>query len=76
MAAGWELVDWWIQPLAVKIYGNVAIVHHYCYYISRNPDGEEESGRVRWTDIVLKQGNRWVFIADHGGDDSLLKPGG
>lgn len=26
-----------------------------------------ESGR--WTDILLKQGNKWVITGDHGGSD-------
>jgi hypothetical protein len=73
-AAGGELVSCSIQPLAIKIHGNVAVIHHYYYYLRRDSEGEEEGGRVRWTDIMLKQENRWVFIADHGGEDSMLNP--
>jgi hypothetical protein len=74
LAAGGELVSWSIQPLAMRIYGNVAVIHHYYYYLYRDPEGEEHDGRARWTDIMLKQGDRWVFIADHGGNDSMLHP--
>ena len=56
-----------LQPLAIKIHGNVAVVHYY-YAEEIQEAGEKprmESGR--WTDILLKQGNKWVMIADHGG---------
>jgi hypothetical protein len=71
-----ELVTWWIQPLTIKIHGNVAVINSYGYFPYRGSEGEEEWTRARWTDVMLKQGNRWVYIADHGGDDSMLNPAG
>ncbi len=32
-------------------------------------DGKKSSESGRWTDILLKQGTKWVMIGDHGGSD-------
>lgn len=72
--AGSDVIASSIQPLAVRIYGNVAIVHYYLYRLSRDKAGKDIPARVRWTDVLLKQGNRWVWIADHGGADPGTKP--
>ena len=31
------------------------------------PDGKKKSEKGTWTDILTKQGNKWVMIGDHGG---------
>jgi ketosteroid isomerase-like protein len=71
-----DIVAWSVQPLAVLIHGNVAVVHYYQYVLSRDKAGKDTPARVRWTDVLLKQGNRWVWIADHGGTDPGTKPVG
>jgi|GEM_PF-363695 len=71
-----DLVSWSIQPLGIRVHGNVAIVHYYEYRVYREKDGKDTSTRSRWTDIMLKQGNKWVWIADHGGADPGNKPSG
>ncbi len=63
------LVDFSIQPLDVDIYGSIAIIHHYGYYYMRPEGGETVMRRSRWTDIMLNEGGRWAWIADHGGTD-------
>ena len=59
-----------IHPIAIQIYGNVAFVHYYYVAIIKPIDGEEKSSAGRWTDILLKQGDKWVMIGDHGGQTS------
>ena len=56
-----------IQPVAIKVYGNVAFVHYHYRRISRDTEGKQQDERGRWTDILTKQGDRWVMIGDHGG---------
>jgi ketosteroid isomerase-like protein len=56
-----------IKPLAIKIYGDVAFVHYYFSYVQEMQDGKKKSEKGRWTDILLKQGTRWVLIGDNGG---------
>jgi ketosteroid isomerase-like protein len=58
-----------IKPLAIKIYGDVAFVHYYYSFVQELPDGKTRSEKGRWTDILLKQGTKWVMIGDHGGSD-------
>jgi ketosteroid isomerase-like protein len=59
-----------IRPLAIKIHGNVAIVHYVYADISQDSEGKEKMEQGRWTDILMKQGDRWVLIGDHGGSMS------
>ena len=51
--------------------GNAAVIHHYLYGYYRRPDGTLETRRSRWTDVLLNEGGRWSWIADHGGRDDL-----
>lgn len=40
---------------------------HYYTQVVKNAEGKEENVEGRWTDILMKQGDRWVLIGDHGG---------
>ncbi len=59
-----------IKPVAIKIHGNVAIVHYYYTVTQKDAEGKEKSSSGRWTDILIKQGNKWLMIGDHGGQTS------
>jgi ketosteroid isomerase-like protein len=56
-----------IKPVAIKIYGDVAFVDYYYAMAKETADGKKSMESGRWTDILLKQGNRYVMIGDHGG---------
>ena len=58
-----------IDPVAIKIYGDVAFVDYYYAMAKETADGKKSAESGRWTDILLKQGNKWVMIGDHGGSD-------
>jgi ketosteroid isomerase-like protein len=57
-----------IQPASIKVYGNVAFVHYFWTNILKDAEGKEKRHSGRWTDILTKQGNKWVLIGDHGGE--------
>jgi len=59
-----------IEPLTIKIHGNVAIVHYIYMEVSKYQDEKEQSEQGRWTDILMKQDGKWVMIGDHGGPTS------
>jgi ketosteroid isomerase-like protein len=59
-----------IQPAAIIVHGDFAIVHYYYAGVYKDAEGKEKSGSGRWTDILIKQGDKWVMIADHGGQTS------
>jgi ketosteroid isomerase-like protein len=58
-----------IKPLTIKIFDDVAFVHYYYAMAKETADGKKISESGRWTDILLKQGNKWLMIGDHGGSD-------
>jgi len=56
-------------PISVTITGNIAVVQ-YGYSIAReNYKKDRETVTGRYTDILVKEGGRWLFIAWAGGDD-------
>ena len=59
-----------LQPVGVKILGDVAFVHYYWTRIETDAAGKEKPVSGRWTDILTKQGDKWVLIGDHGGRTS------
>lgn len=56
-----------IKPVAIKVHGDFAIVHYYYTRIVQNKEGKENTRTGNWTDILMKQGDKWVLIGDHGG---------
>jgi len=69
MKAGKTLV-YDIRPVAINVFANVAIVDYYYTRIGKDAEGKERSRSGRWADIVMKQGDKWVLIGDHGGRTS------
>jgi len=61
-----------IKPLAIKVYGDFAFVHYY-YSMVIEKEGKSETESGRWTDILMKQGTKWVLIGDNGGKTSKEK---
>ena len=58
-----------IFPISTTITGNVAVVQ-YNYMIAReNYKKERETVTGHYTDVLIKEGGRWLFIAWAGGDD-------
>jgi ketosteroid isomerase-like protein len=56
-----------IQPVAINIHGNVAIVQYYYSRVFKDAEGKEKNENGHWTDILMKQGDKWVMIGDSGG---------
>jgi hypothetical protein len=56
-------------PASVTITGNVAVAQ-YRYQVAReNYKKERETVQGHYTDVFIKEGGRWLFIAWAGGDD-------
>jgi ketosteroid isomerase-like protein len=56
-----------LKPVGIKVHGNVAIVHYYYMLVNKDSSGNQTTVKGRWTDTLIKQGDKWVMIADHGG---------
>jgi ketosteroid isomerase-like protein len=59
-----------LKPVGIAIHGDVAFAHYYFTGLQKNAEDEEKTTKGRWTDILKKQGNRWVLIGDSGGSTS------
>jgi hypothetical protein len=59
-----------ITPVSINVFNNVAIVHYYYAEIVKDAEGKEKSRAGRWADVLMKQGDKWVLIGDHGGRTS------
>jgi hypothetical protein len=59
-----------IKPVAIGVYGNFAFADYYYMNVYKDVEGKEKSESGRWTDILMKQGDKWVMIGDHGGRTS------
>ena len=56
-------------PISATITGNVAVVQ-YRYMVGReNYKKDRETVTGRYTDVLIKEGGRWLFIAWAGGED-------
>jgi len=56
-------------PVSMTITGNIAVVQ-YRYAVAReNYKKERETATGKYTDVLVKEGGRWLFIAWSGGDD-------
>ncbi len=59
-----------ITPVSINVMGNVAIANYYYTTIAKDAEGKEKNISGRWADILMKQGDKWVLIGDHGGQTS------
>lgn len=62
-----------IKPVGIKIHGDIAFVDYYYVQTIKDAEGKEKTERGRWTDILMKQGDNWVLIGDHGGPEATEK---
>jgi hypothetical protein len=58
-----------LLPISTTITGNVAVVQYYYMLARENYKKERESVTGHYTDVLIKEGGHWMFIAWAGGDD-------
>ena len=62
-----DLTFIFLKPLDIQLHGNVAVVLYIATGTNKDKaTGKETNFTQRWTDIVLKEGGKWSWIADHG----------
>ena len=57
-----KVVTFEIQPMAIKIFGDVAVVHYFIDWVSRDSDGNEEKQKTRITHTWMKKDGQWRII--------------
>jgi hypothetical protein len=58
-----------ILPISATITGNVAVVQYHYLVASENQKKERTRETGHYTDVLIKENGRWMFIAWAGGDD-------
>ena len=58
-----------LVPISATITGNVAVVQYYYRVARENYKKERETVTGHYTDILVKENGRWLFLAWAGGDD-------
>jgi len=61
------------SPLTIQIFGNMSIVNYNYSIISSEADGKDIPFEGRYTDILIKEGSKWLQVAGHGGDRNFDK---
>jgi hypothetical protein len=56
-------------PISTTITGNVAVVQYRYMSAQENYKKERETKTGHYTDVLIKEGGHWLFIAWEGGDD-------
>ncbi len=59
-----------IKPVAINVFGDFSVADYYYTWVYKDVEGKEKTESGRWTDILMKQGDKWVLIGDHGGKTS------
>lgn len=55
-----------VKPLSIQVHGNMATVLSLATVTHRDKTtGQETTVTMRWTDVCLKEGGRWAWVADH-----------
>lgn len=60
-----RVVSYEARPLEVRIYGNLAFAH-YLMTTLEEKEGTVETSITRWTDLMIKENDTWLWIGDHG----------
>ena len=58
-----------LHPVSITVTGNIAVVHYRYTAARENFKKERETVTGRYTDVLIKEGGRWMFLAWTGGDD-------
>jgi ketosteroid isomerase-like protein len=56
------------QPTAIQVFGNTAIVHYIWTITLKSLDGKESELQTAWTDVFVKQGDKWLIVGDNGNE--------
>ncbi|NCF15083.1 MAG: DUF4440 domain-containing protein [Gammaproteobacteria bacterium] len=65
-----RVVRYELYPLSISVHGDVAVAHYLYSTAFKKKGGEIEMSNGRYTDVLIRTGDGWKFIAWHGGDDS------
>jgi hypothetical protein len=68
-SANSKVLEQELFPISATITGNVAVVQYHYQVARENYKKERETVTGHYTDVLIKEGGTWKFIAWEGGDD-------
>ena len=60
-----------LYPVGIVVQGNTAVAHYYYSRATEDKEGKRETVNGRYTDVLIKDGGQWTFLAWSGGDDEM-----
>lgn len=63
-----KVVSFTIKPGAIKIFGDVAVIHYSVDWIRQGSEGNEEKMKTRITHTWMKQDGKWKIIGGMSAD--------
>jgi len=63
-----KILEYQISPVGIVVKDKTAVVHYYARVLSESYEGKKEKEISRWTDILIKEGDKWLYIAYQGGE--------
>ncbi len=68
-AANTTTLEQELFPLGIVVQGDMAVLHYRYQVANENAKKERKTVTGRFTDVLIKEGGRWTFIAWAGGED-------
>ena len=68
-SANSNVLEFELFPVTITVTGNVAVVHYFYQIARENYKKDREMVQGHYTDVLVKEGGRWLFISWSGGDD-------
>ena len=56
-------------PISATVTGNIAVLQYHYMIARENYKKERETVTGHYTDVLVKEGGRWLFLTWAGGDD-------
>lgn len=73
MSEGGKLLFWNAVPMVIWVKNNFAYTDYYYRAVWQDKDGKKTNEHGHWLDILMKNGDKWVLVGDHGGADPETK---
>lgn len=64
-----ELLQYELYPQSIVVHGDMAVVHYLYSSATKPRGGDIVRNNGRFTDVLVRDGDQWKFIAWHGGND-------
>ena len=61
-------VHYQLNPVAIDVYGDIALTFYEYAAVTRSEDGALSTSRGQWTDVLRRENSRWKLLADAGGE--------